>query len=185
MAEIEDVDVDPTIPKDRGIGIKFTDSNKNQFVTVYNDEFPRPAVLDITSWRGISAGAIHYYGEIQIRGLMQELVKVGKKDDPFFKKGHTYGMSDCPEEAQSFHIQVTRPVTQTDLDMDGGRAFECYNIGDPTHRFETEEELIAAAKKSFKRIFGSGWKLVLKVPVKKQDEKGDYWEDKDKILAKT
>lgn len=81
--------------------------------------------LEITSWRGISFGAMHYYGNIIIH-------------DPAFQK-----------------IPVMRKVTksvQAELAaQDGETDYFTYEIGSETERWRSKESLRRAAIKWFKK----------------------------------
>ena len=190
--DLDDIDLEEkniVIPSDKGIGIEFVHKS-NKYVTVYNKEYPREVRLDITSWVGISSGAVHSYGSLKtdLWDLHFRIVELNKM--PLGYKQYKAG-DDCqwmgkgvPEEAGQISIRLNRKVTEADKLTDGGRAFEHHDIGDDTYRFNDVESLIEKAKQVFKKHFGKGWKLTIKKERKKKDKQiGEYYEDYWKQIA--
>jgi len=157
---IQDHDVEKRIPPSFGVGLKYK-SHGRRYITV-GDEKPRRVILDVRSWVGVSMGAIHYYGHLKYFGVSSDVIG-GSEDDSVYT-------SDAPDASQSGDIELTRKLTAKDegvgksyddyVAFGGGNRFAGYEVGEPTNCFDTEDDVIEKAKKEFKRIFGSGWKLV-------------------------
>ncbi len=87
--------------------------------------------LDISNWTGISIGAIHWYGKLQIDHL-------GRREDET--------------------IELRRKMTNKEiLALNKEQGFAMYRAGEKTHRFDTEQEVIDFGIQTFK----SGYKGVL------------------------
>lgn len=120
--------------------------------------YKNQAELDISSWAGISIGAVHSYGKIKVlEGQMDKWIS----------------------------IEITREVTEADKRLNNGRTFEAYQVGYHTDRFDSDKDIIKAAKKVFKRVFGKGWTLFIRKSRKKKDRIGVYYEDYKKTIATT
>lgn len=179
MKEIQDYEASFKIEKDYGIGVKYIDTNGNQFISVCNKKFPREAILEISSYVGISAGAVHDYGLIEVRNCGAKLIKkAGKGIYPDVKEGtiFSYYSDGAPDEVQGIRVYLTRPVTKKDLQNKNGIDFECYHIGDRTYRFHNCKKLISRAQVVFRKFFGKGWRLILSDDVLKKDKDGEYWD---------
>lgn len=112
-------------------------------------------VLEITSFMGICAGAMHYYGKI-------------KADGWHFTEGSTghYGyLGKCfnswPREKQAlcsskYNIEIVKPLTEEDIKNNPDR-YEGYCPGWPTNAFEDKDEIIKIAKKIVAARFPEGW----------------------------
>jgi len=160
----QDIRVIERIPSNYKIGTKFTYQECDWEITC-SETYKGFIELDISSWCGISAGARHTYGKMKLPYLMAKCLRAGRKQPryltgaPYHKKGQTFGGSIMNDHEGITQIEITRPVTQKDLKMDEGDVFKHYRLGEPTNRFDTEEELIAKAKAEFLRIFEPGWTL--------------------------
>src|SRR3990167_6329937 len=98
--------------------------------------------LKITSWAGISIGAIHYYGELKARN---------------------------PYRA----IELNRTLTAASarrLTKQHGKDFQ-YRAGYETIGFETEQEIIDLAIKTYKTHFPEATVLILGDPVYAEPQK--------------
>ena len=82
-------------------------------------------------------------------------------------------------------IRLTRPVTKADKKLDDGDTFNAWSVGDPTNRFDTEDLLLAKAKKEFKRTFAEGWTLYIERmrQINKKNEP-EFWQTYKEILVK-
>lgn len=116
--------------------------------------------LMITSWTGISMGAVHYYGRLKIHGI-----DIGDEENPTTTHGGFLGAKD--EElplafrvAQGLEFTITRPIEQRDLEHDD--RFESYHLGEPTRGFWKEEDAIEKGKKIAAKYF-TDWKLEIDV----------------------
>lgn len=143
-----------------GIGVTFKDETGKEYTTIPDNTKSGARRLNarISSWRGISAGAIHYYGKITCY-------------DPNFKYTDDEG-EECissisgyfnrhkPIECQSFEIELVRELTQKEIDEDPDRWGEYYyRAGDMTNCFETEEEVFELMKEIFKKRFKGHWEM--------------------------
>lgn len=90
--------------------------------------------LTITTYKGWTPGAVHYYGTL--RG-----------DDA---SGDTA-------------VELTRAVTQADMD-DPMLGFDGYQVGDDTTRFDSREHLLDVARATFQEIAEPGDELYRGAP---------------------
>ena len=121
-----------------------------------NPIFKPQVKLDISSFRGISIGAIHYYGKLKADGI--KFVD-GEGNGHFGYLGES--VRNWPKEKQdlydsSYHIEIVRPVTQEEIDKDPMR-WDGYCAGWETNGFESIEEIKKIAQKVFKARFPEGW----------------------------
>jgi len=87
--------------------------------------------LDISNWTGISIGAVHWYGKLQIDHL-------GKREDE--------------------RIELLQPMSQKRIrTLNREHGFAMYQKGNTTHQFDTEQEVVDFGIQTFK----SGYKGVL------------------------
>jgi len=182
--DIDDNEIDFSIDRRYGIGLKFTLEDGSECISIYKDGFPRKAKLDITSWRGISIGATHYYGKIYFYSLSHKLITVGPEEKRFHKPGDimsTTGRGDDrkPKQMSSLRIHITRKLTKKEISERPDR-WEAYSVGDHTDCFNSEGEVTRAAKRVFGKVFGKGWVLVVSEDV--YDKSEDCWEERDKVL---
>ena len=84
MREVQDHELTEKIPVNYGVGVKFTYSNC-QIETV-RDEGPL-VKLDVSSWVGISAGARHVYGFLQLPYLTAKCLSV-KRGETLFARSN-------------------------------------------------------------------------------------------------
>lgn len=117
---------------------------------------PRTVTLDVTTYRGVSWNAVHYYGNIIIDG-----VSFSPEDSP-----NTYTMCTETYEAEEknplaagfYRIELVRPVTSEEIEKDSSR-WNGYKVGDKTNAFYSSEDVIAIAKEVCKARFLGNWKL--------------------------
>lgn len=117
---------------------------------------PRTVTLDVTTYRGVSWNAVHYYGNIIIDG-----VSFSPEDSP-----NTYTMCTETYEAEEknplaagfYRIELVRPVTSEEIEKDSSR-WNGYKVGDKTNAFYSPEDVIAIAKEVCKARFLGNWKL--------------------------
>lgn len=127
----------------------------------------RRATLEITTWQGISANAIHYYGKIKIQGVNMEY------DNHPGRSTSCYKLQDnLPLCGWSYGLTLQRPITQQDKDEDEKATceadirFKHQPIGRLTDRFNTVEELIELAKEVFSARFTGNWEFTIHSPWK-------------------
>ena len=150
-------------PKDYGVGLQFKDDENILYETVCT-RYPRIIYSSITSFKGFSPGAIHYYARLTNHGLPFKILKLPnkkKKDSWDHKVVDVVSISGSftkfvPEEARSFDVLIRRKLTKKEL---GSRRFENYEPGDYTECFNTRNTLKRHMVKHFKRLFGDGWAL--------------------------
>ena len=124
----------------------------------------KPVVrIEITSWRGISIGAVHWYANIRA-----DAPNICSKDENGRVTSHCGYISEewkqMPKEITDmiggeYRIEVQRPVTQADFDKDPDR-WEGYEIGWSTDAFDTKTEAFNTAKKIAEYRF-PGWEIEL------------------------
>jgi hypothetical protein len=150
--EYGSANVPDVIPIDFGVGIKFKDDKGVEYTTAPRSDH-QYINCRITSFRGMSPGAIHYYGKIRISDPSLIYIEDGKQ-----RKCSIGGYFDRhkPNEAKGIEIDVVRKLTQKEIDEEPQR-WERYDAGDETNCWENEEELIDVIKKIIKHRF-KGWK---------------------------
>ena len=116
----------------------------------------RTVTLIITSYRGISSNAIHYYGKLEFDEIDAEF----KKDDGN-GMWNTFPSDEFPICWQDWKIEVLREINEEDKTTHKTR-FEGYRIGEPTNRFNTNDGVINKAKQVFYRRFRGDWEFKVK-----------------------
>lgn len=103
----------------------------------------RRATIEVTTFRGVSFNAIHYYGKISIQGVNME------RDG---NTGHSTMIFDdtIPLAHYSYELVLKRPLSQKEIDEEPVRWGNYYEAGDMTNCFETIEEVISLAKEVFR-----------------------------------
>lgn len=141
------------INDDYGIGIEMFDSGK-KYVSI--SEYPRPIYLRITSWRGISSNARHYYGKLFI---YEPELEEYDNNNTIVRRCSISGYTPFkPDEAKSFDIEIVRKLTAEDIRLDKKR-WDCYWEGDDVNAFDRYEDILKLGKKIFKNRFTGNWKL--------------------------
>lgn len=147
------------IPVDYGLDLVLT--TKPEYKV--NIRQPRKRHIDVSTFRGISVGAIHYYAQINADGIIITKERDGETI--------TYGGYICEEFSQIcrkqrgkydkiYKIEVMRKLTQKEIDDDPIR-WEHYKPGDNTNAFYTKKEALEQAVEIAKLRFGKGWILEL------------------------
>lgn len=113
----------------------------------------RAVKLEITSFRGISWGAIHYYGKMIADGIEFQML-----NNPNCATSNFKARKLNPLYQWSYEFDLRRPTTLEEINSDPDR-WECCAAGDFTSSFETKEEIIALAKQCFKIRFAGNWEL--------------------------
>lgn len=120
------------------------------------DNSPRTVTLDVTTYRGESWNAVHYYGNITIEGVSFSL-----EDSPniytICKETHEAEEKN-PLAAGVYKIELVRPVTFEEIEKDNLR-WDGYEVGYDTNAFYSPEDVIALAKEVCKARFLGNWKL--------------------------
>jgi hypothetical protein len=136
------------IPLNYGLGIKTI----NKGVKYHTHRHYKPVVeLQISTWMGIGAGAIHYYGTLVFN--LPDMMR----DD---KYGYTIGCSDIP----MFHnekIKLTQILEQWEIDK-YPQNFEFQEAGDHHKGFYGIESVKTHGQEIFEKIFTGGWNYKVK-----------------------
>lgn len=128
----------------------------------------RRVTLRISTFRGISCNAIHYYGILDIQGVYMEV-----DGEPGHSRSSYVWERDFPLSGDSYTLKLMRPVTQEDKNADKKAKydadihFEYQNVGDLTKRFDSIDELIEFAEIVFKNRFKGKWELYVESPFDK------------------
>lgn len=147
------------IPVDYGLDLVL--KTKPEYIVEANQ--PRKIRIDITSYRGISCGAIHYYAQINADGVNiiekcedGNLIHAGYICEEYSHicKNNRGKYEPC------YRIDVMRKLTKEEIDDDPIR-WEGYKPGYNTNAFYTEQEAFEQAVKIAKLRFGKGWVLEL------------------------
>ena len=117
----------------------------------------RRATLEVSTFRGISFNAIHYYGKIKIQGVNMEVDG---------KPGHSRMVFDdnIPLAHYTYELVLKRPLTKDEISEDVERWGDYYNEGDLTKCFETIEDVVALAKEVFRHRFTGEWEFYVESP---------------------
>jgi hypothetical protein len=102
--------------------------------------------LEITTWRGISAGAMHYYGHFNVR--LPEMTEV---DSDGWTCSNYIPMYD------NDRIELTQELEQWEIDK-YPENYEYNRAGQRHTGFYTEKQLKDYAEVVFAQIFEKGWK---------------------------
>ena len=172
MFNITDNELDYTLSNEHGIGLRYT-KDEEEYVTVYEGENPRRVMLDITTWKGVTQGALHYYGELRIPSLKAETT-AGKR---------VYLDNNAPQQSRGLKIQLTRPIRKRDLLIDRGERFKGAQLGEKIKNFDTKREVEAAAVKIFKKHFSGNWHLVKLNPQTSSSINGVALENSEDVLC--
>jgi len=112
-------------------------------------------IAKITTWKGISIGAEHYYACLQTFYFRPSYVPVAPTKDEWEA---TY-LDDRFQSrvAKMGDITIRRPLTKADIKMAKSLSnrdrYEAYSLGDPIDGFWEKEAAIEAATKAYKNLF--------------------------------
>ena len=142
------------IPDTYGIGLEFKDGEGIEYTTIgdLNKQSRRDVTLTISSFRGISPGAVHYYGRLSTSGLSFKN-----------KEGERLNISGSfdkykPKECLHFTIDLVRILTKEELEKWPDR-FVGYRPGYTTNCFNTKQEVMDKGKEVFLKRFKGNWEL--------------------------
>jgi hypothetical protein len=136
------------IPVNIGCGIKACESNEMLFTDFKNDDEDKIVTLNISSWIGMSPGAIHYYGCLKFSlPWLHQVKNPNMSQSNFDLKLLKYG-----------NIKLTHKLKAWELKK-YPNTYDSYRVGNSYRGFYTQEELIKRGKEVFKDLFGEGWKL--------------------------
>jgi hypothetical protein len=146
-------DSEGKIPLNIGRGVHMYDKGYKK--ELYTDKknpggHDAEVTLKVSSWIGISPGAIHYYGRLHFRSadvhpMGEPTCSTSCYDIPLFEYGD---------------IQLTRVLERWEF-SEYKKTYEDWYVGDRYSGFYTPEDVIKRGKEVFADLFGPGWKLVI------------------------
>jgi hypothetical protein len=141
---------DTRIPVNYGLGIEIEHEGEQYIMKRGGHSWrSKPTVtLETRSWRGISIGAIHYYGDLHIN--LPDMVK--KNTD-----GHTRSCHYFPMFSNN-QIKLTQVLEQWEKDK-YPENYEYLYVGQNHDGFYTEKQLKDYGKEVFEKIFAEGWQF--------------------------
>lgn len=148
--DINTVDIFEPIRPDIGIGIEF-ENEYGKWKSVHND-VNRILCFNYSSWKGISIGAIHYYGYFNRRSLSYICLEDYTGRYKIGKEYSIYGAFKCPTELDPQKYRITRKLTKEEIIKDHHR-WNFWEEGADIDCWESLEELLIEAKKVFNRCF--------------------------------
>ena len=155
MFTVKDHDIIEKIPKTYGIGVNFSEKGED-YTSIYEEKYPRKVVLDITSWKGVTPGALHCYGVLKVGSVKCKNINTGDID---------YTKASAPKATKGLTVHLTRALTKRDILIEKGERFKGAKIGERIKNFDTVEEIEEAAIKFFNEFFLDGWCLIRLKPV--------------------
>lgn len=162
IVESEDITTPLSVTFDEGIPFEskgYDEKSYGPAITVrdprnFDCNGLRVAHMEISTWRGISCGAQHYYARIRFSGTTFR-----QPDGQPHPRAYTYP-NGMPREAEGMEIEVRRPVTQRDVDYAKKRGDGWIpRSGDYVRGFWEEKEAYDAGIACFKEKFAPGWVL--------------------------
>lgn len=133
--------IDINIPKD------FSIPNHPEYFL--SEPWSNDVKIEITSFRGISFDAIHYYANIYVNQPNICKVENGQTlscGGYICEEWRNMPKSTTDNCGGIWHIEVRRPLTQSEIEADPNR-WKGYDADDFTSSFETKEEAIEVAEK--------------------------------------
>ena len=138
------------IPINYGTGIKVIDKQGKIWVSEVKEEKHPEVTLTISSFVGVSPGAVHYYGNLKFgpTGLIDP-------DRPTYESGFW----DL-KMLNGNKISIARELEESDF-RDYPYSYDGWRVGDWYSGFYTPEDVVIAATKFFDNYFEKGWKLIV------------------------
>jgi hypothetical protein len=130
-----------------GEGIKMIYNNENYTTRFYKNK--HIVRCEITTWRGLSPNAIHYYGNLQI-GYPEFSSDLNH--------GCTVSGSDEPLMFKTYKIELTNVLEQWEIDK-FPQHYEGWCAGSHHHGFYSQKLVKDKANEVFNKIFEKGWIL--------------------------
>ena len=159
---------------DCGVGIKWTTKDGLKLHTERIKRKNRIAELEISTWRGISFGAVHYYGKINVDGVNLVYDENPSCGTMCFEMRDTYPLS-----GYIYELILKREVIKEMIEEDG-EMWKYYHPGSLTDRFDSIEDILKLAKEVFENRFTGGWKFRVSGPWKSLS--GDFLEVYNRIV---
>ena len=124
-----------------------------------NPNKKRKAILEITTFKGISSNAVHFYGKIVVDGVYQAtLNNIEKPKNISQENRKKYPLLDY-----HYEFEIKRPLTKTEITSAPQRWY-AYTEGDLTSGYEDIEELINDAKEIIRLRFTGIWEFYVQYP---------------------
>lgn len=142
------------------------ESRPELFVTIPT---PRKVKIEITSFRGVCCGAVHYYATIKADGIKRQYYedRNGTKQLVSVAGYICEEYNNLPRKkdiwGSFYEIEVGRPVTKADKDIDPQR-WEGYEEDATTNAFNTAEEAEATARAIVAARFSDEWEVIVNNP---------------------
>jgi hypothetical protein len=144
--DIDYINQDIKIPLNYGMGVEVLHKGEH-YIFQRNGNCGKAVVtLDITTWQGISCGAMHYYGNLEIK--LPEMTQVNTKSSlssNFFIPMYN-----------NYTIELTQELEQWEIDK-YPENYRYNDAGDRHKGFYTKKHVIEYAKLVFDQIFEDGW----------------------------
>jgi len=138
------------ITPDYGCGVRT--KYKDETYTFKHNPRRKPTVtLEISTWKGMSAGAIHYYGKLGVK-----LPEMEKDNEP----GHTiglYGHGTIPM-FKNDDIELTQVIEEWEIKK-YPQNYQYCRAGQRHRGFYAVAGVERRGREVFDKIFGEGWKL--------------------------
>lgn len=119
----------------------------------------RFAIIDITTWAGMCAGAKHYYCKLKVEGVCvvddNNPKKIVMRDEITEK---------YPESQYTYSFNLSRILTNKDIENDTDDRYLYFSPGDYVENFDTIEEIISLAKDIKNNLFVGDWDFFVKFP---------------------
>lgn len=140
-------------PEDYGLGLTFRDNKGVEYKTV--GKIPQTLQFDVSSFRGLSIGAIHYYGSIRL--YEPELIFIDEDGKPTKHSISGSFSKYKPIQARGLTIKINRFITSEELEDEN--RWRGYHENSLVDGFETEEELWKYGISLIKKRFKGNWMI--------------------------
>ena len=139
------------IPVNFGVGIELLHKGERLIYRRGGQSYrSKPTVtLEITSWRGISCGALHYYGKLKIG--FPEAVYIGNKEK------ENYTTSTYIPMFKRNDIELTQVLEEWEIKKYPENYKDYYHAGQRHRGFYTKKQVTEYAELVFEQIFEEGW----------------------------
>jgi hypothetical protein len=125
-----------------------------------NPKALRKAILEISTFRGISSEAIHYYGKIVVDGVYTATLS-----DIKISKGISFEQEEIhPLFNYNYVLEISKYLTSIEIEKDPNRWKDYYDEGDLVRGYEKIDELISDAKEILSLRFTGDWVFFVQYP---------------------
>lgn len=149
------------VKPDDGVGVLFDYEGLKYKTNRRTHKSQFEVVLRISTFRGVSIGAVHHYGSLWVSGLDLECCQ---DDDWGHKMGDVIGLSGSidkakPKGSTDIHVELKRFITKAELKTERFETYRHFDNPD-TRCFDTKDDVRAEAKRVFEKFFKDPrWKL--------------------------